>query len=68
MNHVEAACDIYHNFALMVEAGVPIKRSLQTAARQNTPRKYVKAFAGLADGIAKGTYHHGSDVGLPESI
>jgi type IV pilus assembly protein PilC len=45
--------NIYHNLALMVEAGVPIKRTLQTAAG-GTRRKYVKAFTGLADSIGKG--------------
>ena len=45
--------DIYHNLALMVDAGVPIKRGLQTAAG-GTRSKYVEAFAGLAEGIAKG--------------
>jgi type II secretory pathway component PulF len=45
--------NIYHNLALMVEAGVPIKRGLQTAAG-GTRRKYVSAFEGLAKSIAKG--------------
>ena len=45
--------NIYHNLAIMVDAGVPIKRGLQTAAG-GTRHKYVKAFAGLADSIGKG--------------
>ena len=45
--------NIYHNFALMVEAGVPLKRTLQTATG-GTRGKYVNAFAGLAESIGKG--------------
>jgi type II secretory pathway component PulF len=45
--------NIYHNLAVMVDAGVPIKRCLQTAAG-GTRHKYAKAFAGLAESIGKG--------------
>jgi type IV pilus assembly protein PilC len=45
--------NIYHNLALMVDAGVPIKRCLQTAAA-GTRKKYVTAFTGLAASIARG--------------
>ena len=45
--------NIYHNLAILVESGVPLKRSLQTAAG-GTRRKYVSAFAGLAASIGKG--------------